>query len=209
MNCVSVLSLHALLFFLTLCINVYPQDNSDYNGIDPSQNAEAQTKTARDDRGEVKDSDDENEKAQIKIPDSSFDFNYVFRLSSASPWIALLFNIAPSLGIGSLLQGDTTAGLIGLTTELSGAAIMAVGILWRQSLEFDLDAISYGAATVVAFTGFLTAAGSIFFQMISPFIYYENLTKNIFTAIPQNVSANIVFEKDKVSLLLNIKVKAL
>ncbi|GMO62496.1 MAG: hypothetical protein Ta2G_21610 [Termitinemataceae bacterium] len=95
------------------------------------------------------------------------------RLSSAMPWIAMSLNLFPGFGVGSFLQGDKRAGVAGILSEVSGIGVMAVGILWRKSLAFDLDAPSYTAATVVTFAGFIAAAMSVLYQLTAPIIYYE------------------------------------
>ncbi|GMO37984.1 MAG: hypothetical protein Ta2F_14180 [Termitinemataceae bacterium] len=122
-----------------------------------------------------------------------------------SPWIGFFFNIAPSLGIGSFIQGDTKSGFIGLATELGGATIMAVGLLWRNSLEFDLNAPAHIIATTVTVTGFLLAAGSIFFQLIAPFTFYENQKKfNLYKPGKSKITPELSYTGRKLSISIKI-----
>jgi len=95
-----------------------------------------------------------------------------------SPWIGLLFNIVPGFGTGSFIQGDSRSGFLGLTMELCGITIMATGLSWRSSLEFDFNSSSITASTAVTCAGFLLAAGSILFQLVYPFTFYERQLQN-------------------------------
>lgn len=121
-----------------------------------------------------------------------------------SPWIGLLFNLAPGFGAGSFIQGDSKNGILGFTTEICGAAIMAAGLSWRSSLEFDLASPSIAVSTSVTCAGFLLIAGSILFQLIAPFSFYEAQLKHVEIAHNKNnsgidlVLSSVLFESAEI-----------
>ena len=102
-----------------------------------------------------------------------------YEVQKNDPWGPLALNFLVGFGVGSFVQGDTTAGLL-----LAGGDVLGIGLLlagWGIAVDAaarsDTDAA--GTAGVVALAGWLTLTAARIGGIIAPFSYANSFNEKL------------------------------
>lgn len=178
----------------------------------------------------------ENEISNLAANLTEQEKNFLYIENEKNSTIPFILNLFLGYGIGSFAQGDTKAGIIGLTGNILGTTLGITGYvlfapaityvfttiltapiagLANEQIDFNLEASSAQLITGAAlfFTGAAISLGVQIYSWIRPFKYASNYNlklKNCLSSKNEKLSVQFApivdFDNSKYGLLASLKI---